>query len=201
MAKPDRQTDRATWWSITTFDAGEMEWIAAGVWPGFVAKIHGGPEMCPTSNRVHYQGAVQCKAQQRFAAIKDMLPKAHIEMARHREALRKYCMKEETAVGEKTVISNSTPYYTLEKLLMELAKVKPFTIADSDDPETSYWARANSVLRDHSFLVGMLATPTTYRAWKFTKQVWFEKVRLEEECIVLLTPPELGTPPTIRIEL
>lgn len=109
-------------------------------------------------------------------------------------------MKEETAVGEKKEITNSTPYYTLEKLLMALAKVKAYSIEDSDDPETSYWARANCILRDHSFLVGMLATPTTYRAWKFTKHTWFEKVRLEES-IVLQTPLEEGSPPTIRIEL
>jgi len=199
MAKPDRQTDKSTWWSITTFDEGEQEWLKKGEFPGFVEKVHGGMEMCPTSNRLHFQGAVQCKAQQRFSAIKTMLPKAHIEAAIHREALRKYCMKEETAVGEKTVITNSTPYYTLEKLLLALAKVKPYTIEDSDDPETSYWARANSILRDHSFLVGMLATPTTYRAWKFTKHTWFEKVRVEES-IVLQTPLDEGETPRLNIE-
>jgi len=201
----DRQTDKATWWSITTFDEGEQGWLKAGVYPGFVKQVHGGLEKCPTSNRIHFQGALQCKAQQRFSAIKAILPKAHIEAAISSEALRKYAMKDETAVEAKKVHTNATPYFTQEMLLRLLA-IQP-TIYRTHDTEKDYWYRANIILLRRPFLVGMLTKPDTYRAWKHTSHTWEvlttnaeTNERQSEESIVLQTPPEEEQVPTIRLE-
>jgi len=200
MAKTSRQTDKSTYWEVTTYDKGEQDYIASRKWASWIDEFYGGLEECPTTKRVHYQGAIKCKTQQRFSAIKKEFPKAHIaQPIVAAAALIKYCMKKDTAVGEKVILKNEVPHFTMEMVLKLLAKVKAYDAPS--DAEADYWIRVNLCLIDHSFLVGVLATPMTFRAWKHTQHTWFEKIRLERESIVLQTPPELGEPPTIKIEI
>ena len=202
---PPRQTDsqtkaKSTWWSITTFDEGEREWLKAGVFPEFVAEVRGGLEECPETKKIHFQGALRCNSQQRFSAIKKILPKSHIESARCPTALAQYAMKEDTAIEEKKVRTNSTPYYTQEKALLLLAcqPVRPCLA----DLKTDFWNRVVSVLYAKPYLVGLLSKPDTMRQWVHTHEVWESMVMCaernipmtEEELIVLQVLPG-PTPP------
>lgn len=203
MSQTDRQTDKATWWSITTFDEGEQKYIADGTYPGFVFKIHGGLEKCPETNRIHFQGALQCKSQQRFSAIKKMLPKAHIEAARNGEALRKYAMKDATAIEQKQVRKNETPYYTME-MIMRLLAITPIRYGPHPNIEAEFWAKVSLILLSKPYLVGLLAKPDIIRMWKHTSDTWITLMTdpetnelLEEGSIVLQTP----SPKEERIEL
>ena len=73
-------------------------------YPAFVRTVHGGREQCSKTNRLHFQGAVQCKEKQRFSALKRWLPTAHLEPARDVKALKAYAMKADTAVGESKFV-------------------------------------------------------------------------------------------------
>lgn len=194
MSQTARQTDKSTWWSITSFDEGEICYLIAGTFPEWVHKVHGGVEKCPDTGREHFQGALQCRSQQRFSAVKRMLPKSHLEPARHSEALRRYAMKADTAVGEKREITNATPYYTAEMLQLLLAITPPESGCDGGLKE-QFWSKVRVILYTKPYLVGALAKPDTWRIYENTWTVWVTHmtdaetgVMLGEEAIVLQPP-------------
>jgi hypothetical protein len=195
MSQTARQTDKSTWWSITSFDDGEKAYLGGGNFPEWVAAVHGGIEKCPDTGREHFQGALQCRSQQRFSAIKKILPKSHIEPARHAEALRKYAMKVDTAVGEKREITNGTPYYTAEMLQKLIAITPCETGFNCGNLKEQFWSKVRVILITKPYLVGALAKPDTMRIFENTWSVWVEHMTdaetgnlLSEEAIVLQPP-------------
>lgn len=56
----------------------------------------------------HYQGML-LTPQVRFSAVKKVLPRAHIELAKNRSALEKYVSKSETRVAEVPNITSNIP--------------------------------------------------------------------------------------------
>ncbi|WP_445727506.1 hypothetical protein, partial [Flavobacterium sp.] len=114
-------TDRRSGcWSITSYDPQEHDKIN-GELPDFVREVHGGLEECPSTKRIHFQGALVTK-HCRFSQVKKWLPKAHIEPAIKKEALIQYAMKEDTSIGEKKKVVNDRPYFSMEKSLELLGK-------------------------------------------------------------------------------
>lgn len=102
--------DKHTWWSITAFN-DDIDLVEDKTkFPEWLAKVYGGREKCPKTGTIHFQGALQCKRQVRFGAVKRWLKQTHIQPARQKDALVKYSMKTETSVGEKTVVENDNPY-------------------------------------------------------------------------------------------
>jgi len=169
---PKHQTDRqmdtqrkSTWWSITAYN-NEIE-LCEGTLPEWVKSIHGGRETCPTTGRLHFQGAVQCFQQQRMSKFKTWLPTAHLEPARQEDALKKYVMKKETSAGEKTVRENQQIFYKAHDLLRLLARQDRRT-------DTGYYARVRMVLREQPTLAGQLMNPSLRKFWDETALVWIE---------------------------
>lgn len=169
----DRQTDKATWWSITAFDEEEKKQLSGDSFPPFVVRVYGGLEECPDTKRIHFQGAVQCKGQQRFSAIKKWLPKAHIEAARSADALKKYAMKEETAVSEKKEVVNKAAYVDNQTALRLLAAEEiSESYEDPDAPdfdksmESKFRVYANRIVYRQPYLVGVMSKPDVLRGWK-----------------------------------
>ena len=87
---------KATVWSITINNPTEQE-VRCEV-PGW--KLEGQFEVGKEGTR-HFQGMLKTP-QVRFAAIKRVFPRAHIEVARNKEALANYVKKEETRVDVYT---------------------------------------------------------------------------------------------------
>jgi len=191
----DHTKSKGTTWMICTFNEGEQAMLAAGKYPEWVDKVYGGLEECPTSKKIHFQGMLKCRSQQRFSAIKKFLPKARIEPAKNAEALRKYSMKAETSVGDKLVHSNNTPYYTLE-MLLKLIAVTPEGANRGDDWKATFWLKVNNILMDKPYLVGALVKPDVIRAWEYTRNVWIthmtdpETNKLMGEEAIVLQPPQ-----------
>ena len=111
---------KATWFSVTAYDKNIDKLVNKDGCPTGIKCIYGGIEECPTTKRKHFQGAIQCNGQQRASIILDWLPGVHIEKAESAVALKKYCMKEETAVGEKLEWKNPDEYLTMDKALDKL---------------------------------------------------------------------------------
>lgn len=191
----DRQTDiRAGCWSITIFNEEEIVKVNDKEHlPEFVIEVHGQMEQCPNTGREHFQGCLITRYC-RFGQVKKFLPTTHIERAIKKEALLKYCKKDNTKIGESVEIKNERPYYSLEmtmKLMGEtyrtmdkkklcyhsqycgdnyerLGVIYPFT-------EKNYWIIVREILRERTYLCSVLSNPQTYRLWVNTYQVWIEE--------------------------
>lgn len=176
-----RQT-KATWWSITAY--GDMITRIEekdGV-PDIIKHIYGGREKCPTTGREHFQGAIHCTTQCRASVIMDWLPGVHLEKARSSDALKKYAMKEETAVGEKTEWENKNEYTTLQKAMELLAQENIVQTDRQTDKITAkqvashlYWERVRQVLEKRPELISIYASPLAKTAWTNTASVWLKK--------------------------
>lgn len=99
------QMERGTCWSITINNPTDDDlkpsfpnnkWVMKG-------QIEQGKE-----GTVHYQGMLTTP-QVRFSAVKKALPRAHIELAKNRQALEKYVQKEDTRVAVVQNIHNNIP--------------------------------------------------------------------------------------------
>lgn len=188
MAQTDRQTDnKGTWWSITEYQPEYQDVLKdATKWPDWVKKVYGGLEQCPTTQKIHFQGAIQAVRQVRFRSVQDFLPKAHIELARQADSLRKYVMKAETAVGDKLEVSNSREYWSMERSMCELAvyvgEYEEFSITlrerGCEPPKClgkeEYWFCVRKILRLQPFRAATFAQPQMEKFWINTRQVWVD---------------------------
>jgi len=145
----DRQTDttkKSGAWSVTAFN-DEIALLEDNErYPNFVKEVHGGREVCPTTGTLHFQGAIILKSEQRMSAIKKWLPTANLQPAKVLEALKKYAMKSDTAVGDKVVRANETPHYRMEELLMMIAHNRTDdcdTFEESMTYKEEYWVIVN----------------------------------------------------------
>jgi len=195
----DRQTDKATNWAVTAYGEDILRLEDASGYPAYVKKVHGGREVCPTTNREHFQGHIQCAAQQRLSALKKWLPTAHLEVARNVQASIQYSLKSDTASGEKKTVTNPTPFVTnrmaMEKLVAKCSQLCACTYLNTPpqrpdgslwmvechiDDKEDYWHRVRAILLDEPDLCGMYAKPDLYRLWCHTKSVWFKRKQLEK---------------------
>lgn len=183
MSKTDRQTDKSTWWSLTAFNSEILIVEDKSQWPDFVKSVHGGREECPTSNKEHFQGAVQCHRQVRMSQLKKWLPTAHWEIPRSVEALKRYVMKTETATGEKVVRESEQKYYKMHDLLYKLGdmytlcrdeihKLEDAELKDLDNK--IYWYCVAEICRVDPELISSYSIPAVKTAWINTKSVWLE---------------------------
>lgn len=99
---------RATCWSITINNPKEDEYkiVLPARW-----KLEGQLERGAEGTE-HYQGMLNTP-QVRFAAVKKVFPRAHIEVARNKVALAKYVHKEETRVAAVEAIPTLFEYQTI----------------------------------------------------------------------------------------
>lgn len=112
---------RSCCWSITAYNK-DIELVEdKDNWPKFVSKILGGRETCPTTGRLHFQGALFSHGTIRFSQVKKWLSQTRIEVARSQEALSKYVMKPETAAGEKKVVVSGYKFYRVDSFLKLIA--------------------------------------------------------------------------------
>jgi len=193
----DRQTDKATRWAFTAFEA---QWELFKVVPEITAEQGWQIETCPDTSRKHYQGYIRTKRQCRFAQMKKAYPGVHLEVARNWDALVNYCKKVDTAHPDTQVLMKGTTQMTMAKALTRLA-----SFAKHDPPELvieagmnvrveksflltqEYWMLVTSVLKDDPDAVGMYTNNVYLSAWKNTREVWIELFE-NEEPLVLRAP-------------
>lgn len=166
MALPKRTS---TWWSVTAFN-DEIEIMEKPPYPAFVRKVFGGRETCPETGKLHFQGAVQCWNAVRLTQFKSWLPTAHLEPAKHKDALQKYAMKQETAVGEKKVQENTLPHFSADKICEQIALA--CVSKGQTDRQTDFWVGVRILLKDSPGLAGQLMNPSLKRFYENTEGVW-----------------------------
>jgi len=163
-------SQRSTWWIITAFDKNIEIVENNESYPNAVKAVYGGREQCPKSGRIHYQGAVECHGQQRASFFRTWLPGVHFEVAKNKDAVKKYCLKEDTAVGIKGVISNPESYLSMSMGLMLLASVS--LEEDTDPTDEEYWELVNLVIWDKPKFISIYSSPAFRTTWMKTRRTW-----------------------------
>ena len=163
--------DKATWWSITEFDEEYMAILEdANKYPDWVAKVYGGREKCPDTQRIHFQGAIQCHGQHRFGKIKGWLPKAHIEAAKSAVALKKYAMKEETAISEKKEFANPKKFLDAQAVCRLITSK---VVDRQTDRQAQFWLAVQALIVEDPGLTGQLMNPSLKNFWVKTCPAWY----------------------------
>lgn len=171
MPKTDRQTDKATWWSITAYN-DEIALLEDNTkFPAWVQNVYGGREECPTTKRIHFQGALQCSQQVRMSQVKSWLPTAHLEVARAKECLVNYVLKKDTAVGEKVMRENPNPYLPFHEMCI-LISAQETNVSRLLCAEEAYWDAVNMIIRVKPYLASSLSTPSLRNFWIRTRHTW-----------------------------
>lgn len=178
-------TTRASWWSVTLNNPTDDDDTRLKNRPTWVKRLkyqleQGGEEGTP-----HYQIALQT-TQTRMSQVKQWLPRAHIEVARDKNALLKYCEKADTAV-DGTQVDIKTEFLTMDKALMEIASLanditELYMPEDATNLELKrrkeewireeYWQAVNQILLEKPSTVGLFTNPQLERAWVKTRQTW-----------------------------
>jgi hypothetical protein len=182
------KTDKTTRWAFTAYEA---EWHLFELMNDKIAEWGWQLEICPKTQRKHYQGYMRTKTQQRFSSMKTIFPGVHLEQAKNWDALLQYCKKEDTAVaGTQVAQVNTSQPMTMAQALIKLATYvmprPPIDYLNTDDPikrkrqldEDEYWLIVNTILDkiDHN-TGGLWTQPQYVRAWVHTRQTWLKKAQ------------------------
>lgn len=174
-------SQRGSWWSITINNPEQADRDALANPPAFVKKVVQQDER-GENDTLHIQACANT-SQVRFAQVKSWLPRAHIEFARDKSALLKYCQKEETAVAGTQKVTERE-YVTMAGCLKKL--VQFHTPTPDEVLEKRYkwdilkanagefWSMANELLDNEPELVSVVTNPQVMRAWVYTKNVWLK---------------------------
>lgn len=192
-----KSTDKATWWSVTAYGDNIAILEDNTKWPHYVKYVHGGREEAPTTKRVHFQGAIECKTQQRFSALQKWLPGTHLERAIAKEALKKYALKQDTAIGPKESTPNARKFLTMAEALTIVGLhthvkydriwyahegFKRFIQAKGSDPEKAayrwvFWVGVHEHIKVHPEDISLFSQPQMERAWVNSWEIWQARAR------------------------
>lgn len=198
----DRQTDRASWWSLTINNPTDEERQKLKMPPRFVKRVVCQDEV-GENGTLHIQAGVNTQ-QVRFSAVKKWLPRAHIEIAKNPAALIEYCKKEDTSIaGTQLDITASVAPMSMSGAMAYLAGYYDPSIYQSvsSRPEMIkkgyeaiqsevYWIIVRKLLKDHPDTVALYTQPQYLRTWIHTSEIW---IKIAEENINDASAQE-GTP-------
>lgn len=175
-------------WAFTAY---EQDWECYKVMPEIVAEWGWQEEICPKTQRPHYQGYMRLKRQVRLAQLKKIFPTTHFEIARDWNALVQYCKKTETAVEGTQHHDVGTKYISMSEALIRVA-INRSDIDYSSCQTTEDFKRryiyeydeaVGKLLRGDPDLIGLYSQPQYERAYCKWRSVWVEKAeeRLAKE--------------------
>lgn len=185
-------TIRASCWSFTINNPidSDFQSLQKTRCPGFVKEIHYQEEI-GENGTPHIQGCA-LTTQVRGSAMKDWLPRAHLEVARKKQALLDYVKKPETAVPGTQVVVQAD-YLAMDMALKEIAKYEMdwadwFKSATSDKrvkdkafEKEEFWNAVKQILLERPQAVGLFTNPQLERAWINTRSVWIELLEKDRQ--------------------
>ena len=176
-------SEKATWYSLTVYNDEIAKMKDEKHYPEWVKKVFGGVEECPTSGKLHFQGALQCHQQVRFSKIKEWLPTAHIEVARSATMLAKYVMKDATAVEQKLIRENPRKFLKLHEICKLIYANIPATLLQRQtDRQTMFWAGVNACIYNDPDSASQMANPGLPRFFERTFGTW-ERLALPDNTV------------------
>lgn len=178
---------KSTRWQFTAY---EQQWSLFEAMPPIIVEWGWQQEVCPKTQRPHYQGYVRTGRQVRFSQLKKALPGVHLEPAKNWDALVNYCKKEETAVAG-TQVHETTTFTSLSmaKALIKVAQNRPLNVDFSrcettkdvkDKYAYEYEVAVGVILEEDENLVGVYSQPQYERAYVKWRSVWVRKAESEK---------------------
>lgn len=180
----DRQTDKTSRWAFTAYEA---QWpLFTTVLDPLIAEQGWQKEVCPDTQREHYQGFIRTTRQVRFAQMRKIYPGVHIEAARNWDALVNYCKKSETAIpGSQVNITapEGAKPMTMAQALIYLASNIPYFKYDwsalnpqqtKDLKDKILNDSIEACLRINRNLIGIYANNIYRSAFNNHKQMWID---------------------------
>jgi hypothetical protein len=195
--------DKSTRWSFTAYESqftlfkDEMDPL--------ISEYGYQEEVCPTTNRKHYQGYLRTARQVRLTQLVKLFPGVHLEIARDWFKLVNYCKKKDTAVeGTQKVFKNQVRYKQMFEYLQLVAEnadteyirvtVRLYTRKFEDGDVTAdemekkieqavrrcYWRAVNKLLEDNPQDVSQYTNPQFERAFVKTYDVWLLRLNIDE---------------------
>lgn len=184
----DRQTDRQkyTHWKSAIFDT-ESNWSQLEKLPDFVSEVYKQKEICPTTQREHYQIHVKCHRQVRLSQMSGWIKHTKwIGMLGKLEIANsiKYCSKKESAVPGTYEEVHNDNYLSVQDILELLAsKVEsdvliafPSTWDITDLAQEAEYKRhqflrsfdrlTNLIIMENPAMVNKFINPTLPRMWE-----------------------------------
>jgi len=196
----DRQTDKTSRWAFTAYQGQYALFTTVNP---LIAEMGWQKEICPDTQREHYQGFIRTTRQVRFAQLAKIFPGVHIEPAKNWDALLNYCRKSDTAIqgsqvhlkqpeGKKpltmaqalTLLASNVPYVTYDWSEMDEKKLKEIK-------DQLFWKAVENTISYDLDLVGIFTQPQYYRAFMNLKQVWIDEAidlaqtdrQTDEDCV------------------
>ena len=200
MAETDRQTatkgnGKTTHWAITVY---EDQWSLMKEMPFQITEWGWQEELCPTTQRKHYQGYAITAKQYRWSGchgdykvsteLRNILPGVHWEPAENWSALLEYCKKKETAVSGTSVHKKQTKLYNqysyAEKLgrqLYELYRLDYQTWSDEGAKNTINLHCRLDIRAGHREIGWIKHNPAWLLYWKDWKDIIMSYETLEQK--------------------
>jgi len=213
MAQTDRQTDKAIHWKTAVFDdpngSTAGNWEALDKLPDHVKELHRKKEICPETQREHFQIHVVCHRQVRLKAMTDwikhtkwfaVLGKQHIE-----NSLAYIRKVETTAPGAEVEVLQGDRYLQIHELLLFVARNFEMSAWAENDMTVvkSEWIATKQYLWKYASpptvseyglkWISKLSNPVLEKSWniyyaELLKVVW------EEEGSFIIEDPVEGQP-------
>ena len=185
MGEPQSPADKTSRWAFTAYEA-QWPLFNTTVCPEILAEIGWQVEVCPDTQREHYQGYLRTTRQVRFAQLKKIYPGVHLEPAKNWDALVKYCKKTDTAKeGTQHHHEPKKTYLTMSQALTKLTAYCPSydeefltkLYFEGDEKKIikfekrRFWEALEALLCDFPDEVGIYTQPqyerTLNNLWKF----------------------------------
>lgn len=175
------ETNKSSRWQFTAYEA---QWNLFVTMPTLIAEWGWQQEVCPKTDRPHYQGYIRTSRQVRFAQIKNLLPGVHLEVARDWNALVQYCKKKDTAVEGTQHHQANNMTLTMAQALIRVAEYRDRDIDYSGcesvrDFREKYVLEFDiavaKILEENENLIGLYSQPQYERAYVKWRNVWVKK--------------------------
>lgn len=181
--------EKSTRWAFTAY---EQQFPLFSSKPELVRFWKWNHEVCPQTQRQHYQGAIQTTRQVRFKQIQKLFPGVHFEIPRNWPALLLYCQKSDTQVEGGNHNHADVPRVTLtmDQALVKVAQYRDTEVRCSSEElaEIDKWkgrqydSSVSSILTEEPTLVGLYAQPIFRNAWIKWSSVFIQIADSQEDC-------------------
>nr|ALE29617.1 replication associated protein [Lake Sarah-associated circular virus-13] len=176
---------KSTRWGFTAF---ESQWDLFKTIASPVAEWGWQEELCPTSNRLHYQGYIRTQSQVRFSAMKDRFPGVHFLIPDNWSAWLNYCKKSATRNGDGNQVHEvaKNRHMTMADALTALV---PYRVTEKEiddyftqykriyDIKDQYWTAVNRYISETKNYesIGLFTNAQMVVGWAKTKKVWIDR--------------------------
>lgn len=203
IKKDDESLLRGSWWSITINNPTDEDRQLLAAPPAYVRELIGQDEIGQTGT-LHIQACANT-TQQRLSALKEWLPRAHLQKAykgKEGAALKNYCQKSETAVpgtqfhfiarqtrqSDNEIVDGEdlpppAPVLSLKEVMLIIASNCPL---DEDDTEIhsesdlvlKYRLSVERIAEVSPDLLEKVTRQNVFQTWKLTGHVFLAYVRI-----------------------